>query len=83
MFLGAAPLIFHRERPPKPLLPPKGNALRVQVELDPNVDRVLSQMAQVVTADAIILDKCQSWYNLNREILARFVPDAWIFRFSQ
>ncbi len=57
--------------------------LRIQVELDPNVDRVLSQMAQVVTADAIILDKCQSWYNLNREILARFVPDAWIFRFSQ
>lgn len=52
--------------------------LRVQVELDPNVDRVLSQMAQVVTADAIILDKCGSWYNLNSGIVRDMIPGAWV-----
>ena len=54
--------------------------LRIQVELDPNVDRVLSRMAQVVTADAIILDKCGRWYNLNRGIIEEAVPEAWVLR---
>lgn len=34
----------------------------------------------VVTTDAIILDKCGGRYNLNRGLIAREVPDAWIFR---
>ena len=50
------------------------------MELHPSVDGVLSRMANVVTADAIILDKCGSWYNLNRGLIEEAVPEAWVFR---
>lgn len=56
--------------------------LQVKVELDPCVDSILSGMENVVTADAIILDKCGSWYNLNRGLIETLVPDAWIFRLN-
>lgn len=58
------------------------HAVRVQVELHPGVDGQLSRMKNVVTTDAIILDKCESWYNLNRNLIAQAVPDAWIFRLA-
>lgn len=54
-------------------------SIQIQVELHPGVDSVLSRMDNVVTADAIILDKCGSWYNLNRGLIEKAVPDAWIF----
>ncbi len=57
-------------------------SVRVQVELDPRVDGVLSRMAGVVTADAIILDNCQSWFNLNRGIVEEKIPGAWVARFT-
>ena len=50
------------------------------VELHPSVDGLLSRMERVVTADAIILDKCGSWYNLNRTLIESAVPEAWILR---
>lgn len=34
-----------------------------------NVDTMLEKLDYVVTSDAIILDKCQSWVNLNRELI--------------
>ncbi|MCI8423084.1 MAG: DUF434 domain-containing protein [Lawsonibacter sp.] len=55
-------------------------SVEVQVELHPSVDGQLSRMERVVTSDAIILDKCGSWYNLNRDLIARAAPKAWIFR---
>lgn len=55
-------------------------AVEVQVELHPSVDGLLSRMERVVTADAIILDKCGSWYNLNRTLIESAVPEAWILR---
>ena len=58
----------------------RDHAVEVQAELHPSVDGLLSRMEQVVTADAIILDKCGSWYNLNRTLIQSAVPDAWIFR---
>lgn len=57
-----------------------GYSTEIQVELHPSVDGVLAQMSGVVTSDAIILDKCGSWYNLNRGIIEASIPDAWIFR---
>jgi len=57
-----------------------GRAVEVQVELHPSVDGVLSRMGNIVTSDAIILDKCESWYNLNRPLIESAVPDSWIFR---
>lgn len=60
----------------------ESHAVHVQVELHPGVDGVLSRMENVVTSDAIILDKCGSWYNLNRGLIERFISDAWIFRLN-
>ncbi len=56
--------------------------VRVRVELHPSVDGVLSRLENVVTTDAIILDKCGSWYNLNHGLIEQAVPDAWIFRLA-
>ena len=56
------------------------HSVTVQVELHPSVDGQLSRMERVVTSDAIILDKCGSWYNLNRGLIEKEIPDAWIFR---
>jgi len=56
----------------------EGRTVEVQVELRPSVDGLLSRMERVVTADAIILDKCRSWYNLNRPLIETAVPDAWV-----
>lgn len=58
----------------------ENRAVEVQVELHPSVDGLLSRMERVVTADAIILDKCGSWYNLNRTLIESAVPEAWILR---
>ena len=41
----------------------------VRVEIIHNVDSALETMENVVTGDAIILDKCQSWFNMTREII--------------
>ncbi len=57
-----------------------GRAVEVQAELHPSVDGLLSRMENVVTSDAIILDKCKSWYNLNRPLIGSAAPDAWILR---
>ncbi len=61
----------------------EGRSVRVQAELHPSVDGVLSRMEHVVTTDAIILDKCGSWYNLNRSLIEQAVPKAWIFRLDK
>lgn len=58
----------------------EGHSTTVHVELHPSVDGQLARMEHVVTADAIILDKCGSWYNLNRYIIQRSIPDAWILQ---
>jgi len=55
-------------------------SVQIQVELHPSVDGVLSRLENVVTTDAIILDKCGSWYNLNRELIEEAVPEAWVLR---
>lgn len=56
------------------------HAVEVQAELHPSVDGQLARLGNIVTADAIILDKCRSWFSLNRQIIAQDIPDAWILR---
>lgn len=51
----------------------------VQVEVINDVDRVLYGRENVVTSDAIILDHCDSWYNLNRQIVWQDIRRAWIY----
>ena len=41
----------------------------VKVENINNVDTILETLDNVVTSDAIILDKCKSWINLNKKII--------------
>ena len=40
-----------------------------EVILDNAVDYLLKQKSPVVTADAIILDECESWYNLTKKVI--------------
>ena len=47
----------------------------VQAEVIHNVDTVLEKLDHVITADAIILDKCESWINLNRKIMENTFKD--------
>ena len=50
-----------------------------QVELVTNPDRVLSATDQVVSSsDHAILDRCQRWFNLARQVIAKHVPQAHI-----
>lgn len=49
-----------------------------EVELVPNADVVLSKMDRIVTGDSIILDSCQSWFNLSRVIVEDYIKNPWI-----
>ena len=41
----------------------------VQIEVIRNVDGTLESLENVITSDAIILDKCISWINLNARVI--------------
>lgn len=45
--------------------------LEVNIEVINAVDRILEALPCVISSDAIILDKCKSWINLNRRIVER------------
>lgn len=44
-------------------------SFEVQTEVINNVDSVLEKLDNVITGDAIILDRCKSWINLNAKII--------------
>jgi len=46
----------------------------------PDVDRQLMSRECVVTSDRVILDACGGWFNLNRRILEKDVPEAWVLQ---
>ena len=50
----------------------------VEVDLIPNVDAVLAGKERIVTGDSIILDECNSWFNLSRKIIEDHIQDAWV-----
>ena len=37
------------------------------------------RLQDIKTANAIIMDKCGSWYNLNRKLIEEDIPEARIF----
>jgi hypothetical protein len=54
-----------------------------RIELVANPDAVLGQSSEIVaTADSVILDRCQAWFNLCRETILRNIPQAWILDLS-
>lgn len=54
----------------------------VEVEVINNVDSVLEKLDNVITGDAIILDKCVSWFNLNAKLVDEMLEDVEKFRNS-
>ena len=54
----------------------------VQVEVINNVDAVLEKLDNVITSDAIILDKCVSWINLNAKIIGEICESYPYIDFS-
>ena len=57
-------------------------SFEVQVEVIHNVDAVLEKLDNVITSDAIILDRCISWINLNRKIIEEIMGDYPYIDFS-
>lgn len=55
----------------------KDYTIEVDVEVINDVDRVLEKLSGVITGDAIILNKCQSWINLVYSIVQK-MPDLWL-----
>lgn len=51
----------------------------LSVQLLTDVDRQLYKQPQVVTSDGVILDACGGWFNLNRRIIEKHIPEAWIY----
>jgi hypothetical protein len=50
-----------------------------RVELVANPDAVLSSSTEfIATADSVILDRCQAWFNLAKAAVLRCNPPAWI-----
>ena len=45
------------------------SSVEIQVEIINNVDSVLEKLDHVITGDAIILDRCISWFNLTKPII--------------
>ena len=52
-----------------------GSLVRAEVEVADDVDRRLYGKENVVTGDAIILDRCVSWFNLVRRTIRRELGD--------
>lgn len=57
-------------------------SFEVQVETINNVDANLEIADNVITSDAIILDKCKSWINLNKKIIERNIENYSYIDFS-
>ncbi len=60
----------------------KGYSFDLQVENITSVDSVLETLDHVVTSDAIILDRCKSWINLNSRIIESKLRNASFVDFS-
>lgn len=52
-----------------------GCSFEVQAELINGVDTELESLENVVTSDAIILDKCKSWFNLTKVIIEKEIAE--------
>lgn len=51
--------------------------IKVDTTVINDVDCILETLSHVITSDAIILNKCKSWINLNPAIIMRAISNAW------
>lgn len=61
----------------------KDTELQIEVENIDNVDSILKSKENVITSDAIILDNCISWINLNKYIIEEKIPNSNCVDFSK
>ena len=61
----------------------EGSKLQIEVENIDNVDSILQSKENVVSSDAIILDNCISWINLNRNIIEEKISNENYIDFSK
>lgn len=50
--------------------------IQVQTYVIPEVDQTLEKLANVITSDAIILNKCISWVNMNADLIGQ-INEKW------
>lgn len=60
----------------------KDLTFEVEVVITNNVDVVLEDLDNVVTSDAIILNRCNSWINLNKRIIESNIENLWYIDFG-
>ena len=51
----------------------KNWSTEVEVNLVINADVILEKLDNVVSSDAVIIDKCISYFNLSREIIEKYI----------
>lgn len=60
----------------------KNFSFEVEVFNINNVDATLEKLENVISSDAIILDKCKSWINLNKEIIEKKMENNFYVDFN-
>ncbi|HII4469559.1 TPA: DUF5616 domain-containing protein [Clostridium perfringens] len=50
--------------------------MNTEVNLVNNADVILENLDRVVSTDAVIIDKCKSYFNLASEIIRDYIKDA-------
>ena len=48
----------------------------VEVNLVNNADVILEKLNNVVSSDAVIIDKCGSYFNLGKEIIEKYIDET-------
>ena len=60
----------------------KNFSFEVEVFNISNVDATLEKLENVISSDALILDKCKSWINLNKEIIEKNMENNFYVDFN-
>ncbi len=64
------------------LIRERARGLSVEVDLVSVVDPLLYEKENVITSDSVILDRCRTWFNLNKRMIEKekesfFIVKAW------
>lgn len=57
--------------------------IETEVELAKNADVVLEKLDRVVSSDAVIVDKCISYFNVARSIIEEYIKDCNIVNLNK
>lgn len=55
----------------------KKHSVKIDIQVIHDVDRVLEKLPYVISSDAIILNHCISWINMNKDIIKNDIKDTW------